>query len=459
MRVAIGTGVTCRAQPDRDSPVVAFLRLAEPFTIGDVATDRSGGTVWYEVGGFRTSCWVFGSLTVPFEGYQNPDAALLAIAEHALALNEDAGFERLVAVDNLLLERTRRRGRYFRSPAAVPPMLELRHLQIVDRAARTIGGRSGAAKDPLTMAWVLSHSDVVTHFEPGSLYHVRGARFWELYERSAASPDAEEIAWTAAGTRVFTDECYAVCHLSVLAETHMVYWRGFPRGIHVFEAITQGVRRVERAARYCVLVSAKYLPEDQERIRTLANSLRESLSAVTAAGKDDLLAHLAEIEGTCVGSKVDLRNPMAMPGLAKALGLGFSVVARSLAAFGEDAAAAVLAVVMRAEPDTDVVGEGLTALRFMVEGTASRPLSAGTVERVQRAAAHWLSARRQSILTLGAAIDLAAVLDHPEVQRTLESLASDREAVAARGIGAESIETIRRRAAQRLAGIPPVPRP
>lgn len=457
--MAIGTGVTCRAQPDRDSPVVASLRLAEPFTVGDVRADRSDDAVWYEVDRSRSSCWVFGPLTVPFEGYQNPDAALLAIAEHVLGLNENASFERLVAVDNLLLERTRRRGRYFGSPAAVPPILELRHLQIVDRAARAIGGRSAAQKDPLTMAWVLSHSDLVSDFEPGNLYHVNGARFWELYERSTASPDAEEIAWAAVETPVFTDECSTECHLRVLAETYRGYWRAFPRGIHLFDAVTEGVRRVERAARYCVLVSGKYLPEDRGQIRTLVNRLRESLSGVTAAGKDDLLSHLAEIEATCVGGEVDLRNPQAIPGLAKALGLGFSVVGRSLAALGEDGAAAVLAVVMRVEPDTYAVAEGLVALRFMVEETATRPLSAATIDRIQRAAEHWLSARGQSILTLGAAIDLAAVLDRPEMRRTLESLASDREAVAARGIGAESIEMIRRRAAEGLAGIPPLPRP
>ena len=99
------------------------------------------------------------------------------------------------------------------------------------------------------------------------------------------------------------------------------------------------------------------------------------------------------------------------------------------------------------------------ALRFMVESAGTRPLSAGVREKIAQAAGQWLAARQQSILTLGAAIDLAAVLGDTDLRRILESLASDPNAVASRGIAAGSIEWIRKRAADRLAGVPPLPRP
>ena len=457
MRLVIGTGVGCRAQPDRDSPVVAPHAVGEPLTVRGVTRDRSGAA-WYEVVGGRT-CWVSGPLTVAFAGYDSPDTALVAVAEHALALGANASFEHLVAVDNLLLERRLRRTRYFRAPATVPPFLDLRHLQIVDRAARMIEGRRAAEKDPLMNAWVLAHADVVTHFEPGDLYHVRGSQFWALYARHRTSPAAEEIAWTAAESPVFTDECYTECHLSVLAQSYMPYWREFPRGGHVLEAVAIGVRRVARAAQFCPLVAAQYIQERPDEIRTLIGSLRESLQNVTIAGNDELLDHLSEIEATCLGSTLDLKSPRAIPELVKTLGLGFSIVPRQLAEFGEDAAPAVLAVVASADSDREAVYTGLMALRFMVEGAGQRPLSAGTREKIKQAAEQRLAARQQSILTLGAAIDLASVLGDPDLRRILESLASDPNAVMSRGIGAGSIEWIRKRAADRLAGAPPLPRP
>ena len=150
MRLVIGTDVVCRAQPDRDAPVVATHRVGEVLTPRGATKDRSG-TAWYEMIGFRT-CWMSGPLTVAFAGYDSPDTALVAVADHALSLGVNASFEHLVAVDNLLLERKLRRTRYFRAPVEVPPLLELRHLQIVDRAARTIDGRRAVEGDPLRNA-------------------------------------------------------------------------------------------------------------------------------------------------------------------------------------------------------------------------------------------------------------------------------------------------------------------
>ena len=78
-------------------------------------------------------------------------------------------------------------------------------MEVVNRAARTLGHAQATRGDPLRMAWVLGHS-AVRYFEPGGLYHVPGERFWQLYEQHAASTDAELIAWTAAEALVFTDD-------------------------------------------------------------------------------------------------------------------------------------------------------------------------------------------------------------------------------------------------------------
>lgn len=301
IRLVVGTDVVCRAQPDRDSPVVSGFTVGDALVVRARTEDGRNESVWYEVSGLRSPCWVFGPLTVALDGFRNPDRALIAIAEHALALDPSAPFEHLVAVDNVLLERKYRHNRYFGAPETVSPLLELRHLQIVERAARAVGGRRDVRRAPLRMAWLLAHSDVVFYFEPAGLYVVRGASFWELYERFRPSSVAEEIAWTAAETPIFTDECYTACRLSMLAESYGRYWTEFPRGRYTAEAVAKGVRAVEGAARYCPDVAAGSIQEPPGRIRDLTRRLRESLSNVDLTAKASLLTELVEIEETCLG--------------------------------------------------------------------------------------------------------------------------------------------------------------
>ena len=153
MRVAVGSDVVCRGRAERGAPVVTPLRLGDPFRTKRVVSDAANA-VWYEVSDHRVPCFVFGALTASFDGYDNPDAAMAAIANHALAPETKATFQHLVAVDNLLLERKRRNGRYFGAPAEMPPLLTMRHLQVIERAARTVS-RQQVAQDPLVMAWWL----------------------------------------------------------------------------------------------------------------------------------------------------------------------------------------------------------------------------------------------------------------------------------------------------------------
>jgi hypothetical protein len=154
-----------------------------------------------------------------------------------------------------------------------------------------------------------------------------------------------------------------------------------------------------------------------------------------------------------------LRDPRAIPALAGALGTGFTVI-DALAAFGELAAPAVLAVVTSPESMPDAVNHGLITLRFMVEAAETRPLSADTWAQIRGAAAQRLATGAGLYLTtLWRAIDLAVVLKDPALRRTVESLASDRHALVARGVtDPEDIDRTQKRAADRLAGIPPLPR-
>ena len=407
MRIALGSDVVCRGRAERGAPVVTPLRLGDPFSTKRVVTDAANA-VWYEVADLRVPCFVFGALTAPFDGYDKPDAALAAIANHALAPETKATFHHLVAVDNLLLERKRRNGRFFQSPAEMPPLLHVRHLQVIDRAARTTGRRQ-AAQDPLVMAWVLAHADLVRYFEPGGRYIVLGSHYWEIYEKYQTSAAAEEIAWVAAEVPVPADECYTECHLGALAQTYMRYWRRFPEGPHALEAVTHGVRRAQYAARYCPLIAGNHVHGDPKQIRTLVSDVRESLQQVRLAEKTELSSYLSEIEATCTGNALDLESRIAIPYLVKALGSGFSMVPQQLAAFGEEAAPAVLDVVMSPQSDPYAIADGLRTLRLMVERATPDALSAAMRGRMREAAEYWV-ARPESVATRRSAADLAAAL-------------------------------------------------
>jgi hypothetical protein len=156
-----------------------------------------------------------------------------------------------------------------------------------------------------------------------------------------------------------------------------------------------------------------------------------------------------------------LHDPATIPALVDyALGTGGSPI-DTLAAFGQQAAPAVVAAVMSPDPPHDTVDSGLITLRFMVEGIASRPLSAGTIAQIQRAAEqHLASGKELQITTLWWAIDLAIALNDAKLRGIVQSIASDRNAVLDRGVlDLQLVGQTQKRAAERLAGIPALPRP
>jgi hypothetical protein len=165
---------------------------------------------------------------------------------------------------------------------------------------------------------------------------------------------------------------------------------------------------------------------------------------------------------TLIRAVVALRDPEAIPALTPALGTGFTVI-RALAAFGEQAAGTVVALVVAPDTPPEWVHDGLITLRFMVDQAATHPLSGGVVEGIRQAAEQHLTVAghlASTGVTLRWAIDLAVVLGDPSLRRIVEELASDQNEVIARGVTDPAlIEQTQKRAADRLAGIPPMPRP
>jgi len=156
-----------------------------------------------------------------------------------------------------------------------------------------------------------------------------------------------------------------------------------------------------------------------------------------------------------------LHDPGTIPALVN-YGLGTGSPPRdALVAFGEQAAPAVLSAVMSPDSRHETVDDGLVTLRFMVEGMATHPLSADTITQMRRAAAqHLTTGKGLQVTTLWWAIDLAIVLNDAKLRDTVQSIASDWNAVWDRGVlDLQLIEQAQKRAADRLAGIPALPRP
>ena len=135
---------------------------------------------------------------------------------------------------------------------------------------------------------------------------------------------------------------------------------------------------------------------------------------------------------------------------------------RPLAAFGESAVPAILAAESLPESGTGAVNHALIALRFIAEGaSAGSVLSERALAELRRVAARRLSnAEGSATTTLRWAIDLAWVVQDKDLRQSVEVLATDPNVVIARGITDPGlIEQTQRRAADRIAGVPPLPRP
>ena len=162
---------------------------------------------------------------------------------------------------------------------------------------------------------------------------------------------------------------------------------------------------------------------------------------------------------THVGHVVSqLGHPDAMPALAGALGTGSTFVRDALADFGDRAAANVLRVVTAPATHPDAVAEGLTTLRFLVEGAGTPRLSTAKRREI-RGAAKALLTGKYHFTTVWQAIDLGVALKDRELRSIVGFLAASRDSVATRGItSVDLIQLTQGRAKRRLSGEPILPK-
>lgn len=153
---------------------------------------------------------------------------------------------------------------------------------------------------------------------------------------------------------------------------------------------------------------------------------------------------------------IKFEDPRSVPGLVEAL-TSSPPATHALARFGEPAALAVLAR-LRGETYGSMIMGGLMSLRFMAEGVGRAPLTAATRQKMIELARNYLTDGERSVVTLWRALDLAVALGSPELLKTVELFANEPQTTRSRGVvDADLIERTRQHAADRLAGIPPLP--
>jgi hypothetical protein len=183
-------------------------------------------------------------------------------------------------------------------------------------------------------------------------------------------------------------------------------------------------------------------------------SARES-----ASRKDAELPQLAypELQNDLAQALAPLKDPQAIPALVGAIAVCGSVM-QSVADFGQQAAGEVVKTVLAPESATWSVNCGLIALRFIFED-AHGAIAPEMASSIRAAARSHLTGKMRSETTLGYAIDLAVATNDSALRRIVQTLVNDPAEASARGIvEADVIGRIRRRAADRLAGVAATPR-
>lgn len=167
-----------------------------------------------------------------------------------------------------------------------------------------------------------------------------------------------------------------------------------------------------------------------------------------------------ELVAALARAVVETRDPNAIPAMAEALGPGFSLV-RGLVEFGTLALPDVVRVTMAPDSTHDTIDHGLITLRMIVERAGGvSALTRRQAMQVRAVAKHYLTERPRFISTLWWAIDLAAVLEDAMLRERMQRLATDPELAAAMGAWDQDVVVkTQQRAADRLAGLLPLPRP
>lgn len=294
MHMVLDARTPCRTQPD------TAARVVRVYDLGSIIDEERGAHLgtgnWLStqsayVSGPHPPCWVARASSVLLDPV-HPESALLTLTERASASARTVPFLDLVAIENLLLER-------YASTLEQSGLLQFRRLLIVEKAN---AGLDALSRNPLEVAWVRAHGDVLAQDPFSSGAYGLAAPYWALYDRFKAAPWADEIAWHAAQLGRPTDECYSDCVLtSRILEGPMQYWLRLPQGANITAALALATKAAKYAADLACYDRTQRPPlqSDSPVPPQMLDTIRNSLTLVPLEAKRALLDQLSMAEAKC----------------------------------------------------------------------------------------------------------------------------------------------------------------
>ncbi len=290
-RRAEDTRIFCRAKPDLAAPTLERILPGQKLWVE--RQTPAGQAAWF-VDGARSlkdaPCWVYGPDTVELDESQ-PGAGWLTMLDRVLA-RDGVKFEEYVEVDNALQPEDSPEERNF---IAGSGLIQFRRLQMIAKAVWADDmDRRSVMDNPLKLAWILGHKDILGYAEPDGHWYLRKEPYRALLERYKSEPWAEEIAWALTPARP-GDECYAVCALQRMADGPLWYLSRYPSGAHAHDAMKDAAE----LAGYAAGVACSPAADDGPIPDGLVRKLRDGLSKTALPEKPTILRSLDEIERKC----------------------------------------------------------------------------------------------------------------------------------------------------------------
>lgn len=295
-RRAVDIRMFCRPQPDPAAPTLERILPGQKLWVSRQI--QAGNAVWYAAGGSPPGqpprCWIYGPGTVEFDE-QHPGAGWLAMLDRVLA-RDDVNFEEYVEVDNALQSADSPQDRKAIDESGP---IQFRRLQMIARAVWADGmDRVTVERNPLKLAWILGHKDILAYAEPDGHWYLRKEPYRVLLERYQSEAWAEDIAWalTPAGPG---DECYSVCALEQMAEGPLWYLSRCPAGAHAHEAMKDAAEQ----ASYAAAMACSKEADDGHMPDGLLQKIRQGLSSIAMPEKQGILRSLDQIDRKCKTAK------------------------------------------------------------------------------------------------------------------------------------------------------------
>jgi len=152
------------------------------------------------------------------------------------------------------------------------------------------------------------------------------------------------------------------------------------------------------------------------------------------------------------------RDPKLIPDMVDGMGMGTFI--RALIGFGVQAVPFVTRTVASAQSSYPKVDDGLRVLRIIVEEKGISSIPPADLKSMRSAANQRLREKQKSFTTIWYGMDLAVLLQDPELKKVLQRIAKDKDYVLQLGVtDLELIAKTQMRAADRLSGIPAAPPP